>query len=686
MQGPRVAHRVALARGVGIALAVAWLLVAARPGAVAAAPTPAWAASRGVARAGQVARPWVRLRAVAPRRPPAGGGPISLALVAVNHSAGPVRLWLRAGAGSAAEPVAAVVVLPQGVSRAAVRVRLRPLRRGASATVRLRLGVFAGVHVRTTPPALTWELTEYARGPAPWRGLIAATTVAALLLLALGYGGYLWRAAPAWAGGSLLVDDPEGQRVAVLPLPPRAVVVVGQSRCRGAHVRLAAQPGGQVLFRLLAEGDVGGGAWCRGMRAWRHAPVLAHFAEAAWPYHLYPGTVPQRRVDLSACTVFGAAGLTFTFRRRGQHRPGAAAWPGMDLLRGWGEGGRPHGGRARSGGGPQGAVVALAEAWVAGGEAAAAGATAAAGAALRSGAGAGIGGVAGIGADRGAVAMEVTGSAEPGVGAGADGVVGQGWAAAAGEAGAGAPGLEAGAGSRGLAFEGGGPELAGPLPGGCGPGVVLQAEAPLPPWHSRAGRRMARRGRHGARRGRMRLGGAVRRGGQRAAAWAGRHWHRGAAWWEGRRVAWARPRPRAAALATEGAGAGAGVGGGRGGGGGGARTAAVAGGGVAAGRWLARGRPWAAAARAAVGVEGHPSPGGVAPRGRSGGVEGRAVVAGPGGVRGGGVASRGEGCGPARPALAAGSPPGCPPVVGAGAESVAGEPEPSGRDVLRELL
>jgi hypothetical protein len=153
----------------------------------------------------------------------------------------------------------------------------------------------------------------------------------------VGYAGYLVRVRPGRRlRGRLEVHGPAGEHLGSLRLPrrPRVALAAAGARGRGL-VRLPWVAGEDRLMVLRVEMEVARPLWLAGLRAWAAPPEAVVCAEACWPYHLYPGPRPQRRVDLYDGTSFGAAGLTFTFRAargRGEAEPG-----GVDLLRGWEE-------------------------------------------------------------------------------------------------------------------------------------------------------------------------------------------------------------------------------------------------------------------------------------------------------------------------------------------------------------
>jgi Mg-chelatase subunit ChlD len=219
-----------------------------------------------------------------------------------------------------------VVDLPLGVGAAPI---------GAVA-IALQVSPPPGVEVPASP--LVWHLRVRPR----WKGWLlghaslvgAAAAVAAAALLLLGYGGYALLVLPRMRPrGRLDVTAPGGERLGALRLPRRCHIAVGAAAASGAALRLPWVPGEDVLFSLRVDLSAGraGTRWRAGLAAWRRPPHAIVYAEAEWPYHLYPGPLPQRRVDLYENTSFGAAGLTFTFRPM---RGGRDAEPlGADLLR-----------------------------------------------------------------------------------------------------------------------------------------------------------------------------------------------------------------------------------------------------------------------------------------------------------------------------------------------------------------
>lgn len=287
----------------------------------------------------------LRVRAAGVRGMPRRGGRVQLLLATTNPSGLPIRLrvssavlpagWTVTPTTVTAAPGAVRSILtlvvgaapPRGVvARVALRLSPPP---GGSPPVALVPGPVARWSV-AVPPTLAARLRLYGR---PAAGGAAA---AAGVLLALGWAGYLLRVRPALGACALVtVEDAHGVPLERLRLPARARVVVGQRDCRRADVRLRWLPGDQAVFCLCAEGDVGGGRWWRGLRAWRRPPEVLRHAEAAWPFHLYRGPVPQLRVELYAGSSFGAAGLTFRLEGALPHRGEPA---GTDLLRGLEEG------------------------------------------------------------------------------------------------------------------------------------------------------------------------------------------------------------------------------------------------------------------------------------------------------------------------------------------------------------
>ena len=282
----------------------------------------------------------LRLRAgvvVSPLRP---GVAQSLPLHATNSARVPEVLGLRPHGLPAGWRLPATLTVPPGSTTLGVALTPAPAR-GA---VRLRVAVRAPTGVQLTGAALVWRLRVAAVSPRPaarasvrpgvWmrpgpQALVLAVAVAGLLLL-VGFGGYALRVAPRRRlHGSLEVAGPAGEPLGRLVLPARRTVAVGGGE-RGA-LNPPGLPGEGVVFHLQAEVVTAGGRWRSGLAAWREPPETIVLAEAAWPYHLYPGPLPQRRIELYDGMSFGAAGLTFTFRQRARHASGEAV--GEDLLR-----------------------------------------------------------------------------------------------------------------------------------------------------------------------------------------------------------------------------------------------------------------------------------------------------------------------------------------------------------------
>lgn len=280
----------------------------------------------------------VRLRAgvvAAPLRP---GVPQALPLRATSGAAGPEVLRLRPRGLPTGWRLPSTLTVPPGST--ALRLPLTP--GVVTGALRLEVRVVAPTGVRLDGRVLVWRLQVAAapvRAVAPARvvalgqsGRVALALVmaAAGLLLLAGFGGYALRVAPRRRlRGSLEVVGPAGEPLGRLVLPARRTVAVGGGE-RGA-LNPPGLPGEGVVFHLRAEVATAGGPWRSGLAAWREAPEAIVLAEAAWPYHLYPGPLPQRRIELYEGMSFGAAGLTFTFRQRARHAPGETV--GEDLLR-----------------------------------------------------------------------------------------------------------------------------------------------------------------------------------------------------------------------------------------------------------------------------------------------------------------------------------------------------------------
>ncbi len=245
----------------------------------------------------------------------------------------PIQVRLAARGLPRGWSLAPVLTLPPGTADVALRLRVG--RAHGPVTVSVTVTPSAGATVQ--PGGLSWRL---AVEPA-WRAFLRAhkgemgAGAAGLLLtlILLGYAGYLFRIRPLRRPrGSLEVTAPGGERLGSMRLPRRAEVVVGAAGAGTGVVRLAWVTGEDRLFRIRVQvEDIRRPLWLAGLRAWARPPQAIVFAEAEWPYHLYPGPRPQRRVELYDHTAFGAAGLTFTFRA--PHGRGEREAAGSDLLR-----------------------------------------------------------------------------------------------------------------------------------------------------------------------------------------------------------------------------------------------------------------------------------------------------------------------------------------------------------------
>ena len=264
----------------------------------------------------------VSLQAIALARPVSPGAPVALPVEAANPGTSPIRLAVTAPDLPAGWAAASPLVVPPGMHRLTLRLWVGPA--ADAATVAVALAAPSGA--RLDPADLTWrlrvrpwwEVRVLAAAPALALGLVAA--VCAVLLL--GYTGLMLRVLPQLrARGRIEVTAPSGESLGVLRVPRRREVSVGAAAAADATLRLPWVPGEDRLFRLRAELVAGpvAGWWLAGLRAWRDPPHAVVYAEAVWPYHLYPGPLPRQRVDLYEETSFGVAGLTFTFHTGPRH-------------------------------------------------------------------------------------------------------------------------------------------------------------------------------------------------------------------------------------------------------------------------------------------------------------------------------------------------------------------------------
>ena len=305
--------------------ALAALLLSIVPAAHSAQPPPAPPAPPAA----------VTLAALPLGAPVPAGGTVELPVEATSAASAPETIGVRAQGLPAGWGAAAAVTVPPGASRLQVPLRVGAARGGETAVA---LGLQAPAGVRLQGATLRWqlrvrprwELWVRAHAAALGAGLMAASAAALLA----GYAGYVLRVLPqAQVRGRLEVTAPGGEPLGVVRLPRRAPVTVGAAAAGARAVRLPWVPGEDCLFRVCVELDVPGeaGPWRSGLRAWRRPPQAVVYVEAVWPYHLYPGPLPQRRVDLYENTSFGAAGLTFTFRPSPGHADVDRV--GTDLLR-----------------------------------------------------------------------------------------------------------------------------------------------------------------------------------------------------------------------------------------------------------------------------------------------------------------------------------------------------------------
>ncbi len=265
------------------------------------------------------------------------GATLLLRVRAVNGGPLPQRLGLSAsGATLGGRGAAHTLLVPPGTTLLTIPVRPVGVPVGAPSDVELRVSAPTGVQL--TSGALRWRVLLR-----PWwrvwprahaAGLAAAAAAVGAALLLLGYGGYGLRIAPRLTPrGRLEVVGPNGDHLGMIRIPRRRSVTFGAADAPRGTVRLPWVPGEDRFFDLRAEVPaLRGGPWRAGVGAWFHPPVGIVYAEAVWPYHLYPGPMPCQRVDLYPDTVFGAAGLTFTFRSGG---PAAEAGTvGVNVLAG----------------------------------------------------------------------------------------------------------------------------------------------------------------------------------------------------------------------------------------------------------------------------------------------------------------------------------------------------------------
>lgn len=203
----------------------------------------------------------------------------------------------------------------------------------------VRVAMAASVPADVTLKGSTLGWTLHVRSA--WRAFVeshaldigVAGLAVCLLAILSGYVGYLVRVRPLRCPrGRLEITAPGGERLGSLRLPGRPEVTVGAAGARGGVVLVPWIAGEDRLFRIRVEVEaVDRSPWVAGICAWSRPPQAIVYAEAEWPYHLYPGPRPQRRVDLYDHTGFGAGGLTFTFRSSQGQADGGPA--GADLLR-----------------------------------------------------------------------------------------------------------------------------------------------------------------------------------------------------------------------------------------------------------------------------------------------------------------------------------------------------------------
>ena len=280
--------------------------------------------------------------------PPAPTHRLALLAVPVARRGAPTTLGLRST--NTATTAQTVTLLPHGLpagwslpaaitvppGQATIEIPLHAAARPGG-TVDIVVTVPPPAGVALTGAVLSWQvrpLSVWRTWPAAHRGWIAAGVAALLVLVLLtGFAGYVCRVLPRTRpGGSFEVVGSQREPLGRVVIPLRSSVAVGGAGAPRGTLPLPWIPGGETLFRVRAGVEGSGGLWRMGMAAWRRAPQTTVRVEAEWPYHLYPGAVPQRRVDLYDHTTFGAAGLTFTFHTRNRHAGTQVA--GTDLLQG----------------------------------------------------------------------------------------------------------------------------------------------------------------------------------------------------------------------------------------------------------------------------------------------------------------------------------------------------------------
>ncbi len=280
----------------------------------------------------------LRLRAGTVSGPLRPGEPQALPLRATSTAGRPEVLRLQAQDLPAGWRLASNLTVPPGSTT--LRIPLTPAAVPAATRLTLRAQAPPGVllhggllvwrvRMAALPAQSSQAAPKRAEGMRLERAALVVAMAASGLLLLAGFAGYALRVAPRRRlRGGLDVTGPAGEPLGRLVLPPRRTVAVGGGE-RGA-LNPPGLPGDGVVFHLYAEVATAGGPWRSGMSAWREPPEAIVSAEAAWPYHLYPGPLPQRRIELYDGMSFGAAGLTFTYRHT---KRAAGEAVGEDLLR-----------------------------------------------------------------------------------------------------------------------------------------------------------------------------------------------------------------------------------------------------------------------------------------------------------------------------------------------------------------
>ncbi len=305
------------AGGLAQALDAAW--AASAPAAAAPPPSPPTTVSLALTRAGL--------------EDPTAGSVATLDLRGKNSGSAPVTLTLSGSALPTGWAAPTTLIIPPGSSTLGLPVHV-----GAqTGPTTLRLGLSAPGGVRLAADALSWSWRVRPRWRVwlamHFRGLALGVVGLGLLLgLGAGYGGWLIKVRPQRrVRGALRFTGPGGEVLGQLELTGEAEVAVGAAAVPAPALAVPWVGGEDVLFRLRTELEGGRGCWLSGLVAWRRPPDIVLWAEAAWPYHLYLGSLPRRRLDVYHLTTFGVAGVNVTFHapaERAGHEAG-----GVDLLR-----------------------------------------------------------------------------------------------------------------------------------------------------------------------------------------------------------------------------------------------------------------------------------------------------------------------------------------------------------------